>query len=168
MTSIASIETATATVPLPASVGFSSRTVTQRDYTLVRVTGDDGVSGIGFCYPGHRAASLATSAVGDLLAPAIAGDDAHLVGSAWSKMHQERLLHGRLGSVMRAISAIDIALWDRNARASPRSPTRRSQQASAGSCRRGRRPSRPSPASSELPSSSWPRRSDPCRWVCRR
>jgi len=117
MTSIASIETATATVPLRASVGFSSRTVTQRDYTLVRVTGNDGVSGIGFCYPGHRAAALATSAVADLLAPAIVGDDAHLVESAWSKMYQESLLHGRVGSVMRAISAIDIALWDRNARA---------------------------------------------------
>lgn len=32
-------------------------------------------------------------------------------------MYQESLLHGRAGSVMRAISAIDIALWDRNSRA---------------------------------------------------
>jgi L-alanine-DL-glutamate epimerase-like enolase superfamily enzyme len=32
-------------------------------------------------------------------------------------MYQEMLLHGRVGSVMRALSIIDIALWDRNARA---------------------------------------------------
>lgn len=117
MAAIAAIEAATATVALPAPVGFSSRTVAQRDYALVRVIGDDGVSGIGFCYPGHRAASLATTAVVELLAPAIVGDDAHLVEGAWSKMYQESLLHGRVGSVMRAISALDIALWDRNARA---------------------------------------------------
>jgi len=30
-------------------------------------------------------------------------------------MYQEALLHGRTGSVMRAISALDLALWDRNA-----------------------------------------------------
>jgi L-alanine-DL-glutamate epimerase-like enolase superfamily enzyme len=32
-------------------------------------------------------------------------------------MYQEALLHGRAGSVMRAMSALDIAIWDRNARA---------------------------------------------------
>ncbi len=117
MTTISKIETATASVPLPVATGFSSRTVTQREYTLVRVTGDDGVSGIGFCYPGHRAASLATLAVTELLAPVVVGRDAHLVEGAWNAMYQESLLHGRVGSVMRALSAIDIALWDRNARA---------------------------------------------------
>jgi L-alanine-DL-glutamate epimerase-like enolase superfamily enzyme len=117
VTSIRKIEAATASIPLPAPTGFSSRTVTQREYTLVRVTGDDGVTGIGFCYPGHRAASLATLAVTDLLAPILIGEDAHLVENAWGRMYQESLLHGRVGSVMRALSAIDIALWDRNARA---------------------------------------------------
>lgn len=117
MTVIRKIETATASVPLPVPTGFSSRTVTQREYTLVRVTGDDGVTGIGYCYPGHRAAGLATLAVTDLLAPVLIGTDAHLVEGAWAAMYQESLLHGRVGSVMRALSAIDIALWDRNARA---------------------------------------------------
>ncbi|SFQ57870.1 mandelate racemase/muconate lactonizing enzyme family protein [Nitratireductor indicus] len=117
MTTIRKIEAATASIPLPAPTGFSSRTVLQREYTLVRVTGDDGVTGIGFCYPGHRAAQLATMAVTDLLGPVVLGMDAHLVEGAWGAMYQESLLHGRVGSVMRALSAIDIALWDRNARA---------------------------------------------------
>lgn len=117
MTVISQVEVATATVPLPVPTGFSSRTVTERQYTLVRVTGDDGVSGIGFCYPGHAAASLATTAVTDLLAPVVVGSDAHHVEGIWKRMYQESLLHGRTGSVMRALSAIDIALWDRNARA---------------------------------------------------
>lgn len=117
VTTIQTIETATVRVPLPAPTGFSSRTVTHREYTLVRVTGDDGVSGIGFCYSGHRAARIATVAVTDLLGPVVLGADAHLVEGAWHAMYQEALLHGRVGSVMRALSAIDIALWDRNARA---------------------------------------------------
>jgi L-alanine-DL-glutamate epimerase-like enolase superfamily enzyme len=117
MTRIAQIELATAVVPLPEPTGFSSRTVTQREYTLVRVTGDDGVSGIGFCYPGHKAASLASKAVRDLLGPVLLGADAHLVEGNWARMYQEALLHGRTGSVMRGLSALDIALWDRNARA---------------------------------------------------
>lgn len=117
MTTISQIEVATAIIPLPAPIGLSSRTVPRREYTLVRVTGDDGVTGIGFCYPGHRAASLATIAVTDLLGPALIGHDAHHTEGAWKVMYQEGLLHGRTGSVMRALSAIDIALWDRNARA---------------------------------------------------
>lgn len=117
MTTIIQIDVATAIVPLPAPTGFSSRTVTERQYTLVRVTGDDGVTGIGFCYPGHRGASLASLAVTELLSPVVLGSDAHLVEGTWRDMYQEALLHGRTGSVMRAISAVDIALWDRNARA---------------------------------------------------
>ncbi|TDD68459.1 mandelate racemase/muconate lactonizing enzyme family protein [Jiangella aurantiaca] len=117
MTLISHIEAATAVVPLPRPVAFSGRTVSDRCYTLVRVTGDDGVSGIGFCYPGHRAGNLATSAVTDLLGPVLIGSDAHHVEDSWARMYQESLLHGRAGSVMRALSALDIALWDRNARA---------------------------------------------------
>lgn len=117
MTLVKKVEAATVKIPLPTPTGFSSRTVTHREYTLVRVTGDDDISGIGFCYPGHRAAKLATIAVTELLGPIVLGGDAHLVERAWGAMYQEALLHGRTGCVMRALSAIDIALWDRNARA---------------------------------------------------
>ncbi|PZF80811.1 mandelate racemase/muconate lactonizing enzyme family protein [Jiangella anatolica] len=117
MTLISHIEAATAVVPLPTPVAFSGRKVTDRCYTLVRVTGDDGVTGIGFCYPGDRVGGLATLAVTDLLGPILIGSDAHHVEDSWARMYQESLLHGRAGSVMRGLSALDIALWDRNARA---------------------------------------------------
>ena len=45
------------------------------------------------------------------------GRDPHDSRGAVGGMYQEALLHGRTGSVMRAISVLDIALWDRNARA---------------------------------------------------
>lgn len=107
----------TVRVPLAEPVSFSTRRVTARDYTLVRVRGDDGVEGIGFCYGGSRGGRVVTTALRELLAPVVEGRDPYGVEGLWREMYQESLLHGRVGSVMRAISALDIAIWDRNARA---------------------------------------------------
>ena len=117
MTTITAVEARTVRVPLDAPTGLSSRLVHDRFYTLVRVTGDDGVTGIGFCYPGHKAGELVSTSVRSLLADVIVGQDAHRVEGIWRDAYQETLLHGRAGSVIRALSAVDIALWDRNARA---------------------------------------------------
>ncbi|MEQ3552746.1 mandelate racemase/muconate lactonizing enzyme family protein [Pseudonocardia nematodicida] len=115
MSIIKSVTMVTASVPLPEPVGFSSRTVTRREYTLVRVSTEKDITGIGFCYPGHAAADLSTIAVRDLLAPLVVGQDVSDIERLWNSMYQEALLHGRTGSVMRALSAIDIALWDAKA-----------------------------------------------------
>jgi L-alanine-DL-glutamate epimerase-like enolase superfamily enzyme len=115
--SIASILACTVSVPLDSSTSFSTRRVSARDYTLVKVVSEDGVEGIGFCYAGSHAGSLSTAAVRYLLAPLLQNQDPYCVESLWQEMYQEALLHGRAGSVMRAMSALDIAIWDRNARA---------------------------------------------------
>jgi L-alanine-DL-glutamate epimerase-like enolase superfamily enzyme len=116
-TSIESVLARTVSVPLDNPTSFSTRSVTARDYTLVRILGEDGVEGIGFCYAGSTGGELVTTAVRELLAPLLVRQDPYRVEGLWQKMYQEALLHGRAGSVMRAISALDIALWDRNARA---------------------------------------------------
>lgn len=116
-TRIMSVTACTVSVPLERPTSFSTRLVTARYYTLVRVLGEDGVEGIGFCYAGNVGGDIVTTAVRDLLAPVLVGKDPYLTEGLWQQMYQEALLHGRSGSVMRAISALDIALWDRNARA---------------------------------------------------
>lgn len=116
-TRIASVAACSVSVPLERPTSFSTRLVTARHYTLVRVLGEDGVEGIGFCYAGNAGGDIVTTAVHDLLAPVLVGKDPYLTEGLWQQMYQEALLHGRSGSVMRAISALDIALWDRNARA---------------------------------------------------
>ena len=116
MTKITQVRSRAVAVPLETATAFSRRSVSERHYALVEVTGDDGVKGIGFCYAGHAGGTLVTKAVG-LLARKLIGEDAHRVEGLWEEMYQEALLHGRLGAVLRAISALDIALWDRNARA---------------------------------------------------
>ena len=117
MTKITQVRARAVAVPLEVATSFSRRSVSERHYALVEVTGDDGVKGIGFCYAGHAGGTLVTKAVHDLLARKLVGEDAHRVEGLWEEMYQEALLHGRLGVVLRALSALDIALWDRNARA---------------------------------------------------
>ena len=104
-------------MPLDNPTAFSNRLVHDRFYTLVRVTGDDGVTGIGFCYGGNVGGALPAVAVRDLIAPVMVGQDAHRVEGLWAEAYHAMLLHGRAGSAMRALSAVDVALWDRTARA---------------------------------------------------
>src|SRR5579875_2434108 len=117
MPRIQSIEARTISIPLEAVTAFATRKVAARHFTLVRLRTDEGVEGIGFCYVGNAAGRIATLAVRELLAPVLIDQDPYEVERLWDSMYQESLLHGRCGSVMRAISALDIALWDRNARA---------------------------------------------------
>lgn len=103
-------------VPLDTPTSLSSRLVTERHYGLVTIETDAGAHGVGFCYVGNRAGRLFSVAVSELLAPVVLGRDTTEVEALWTEMYQEALLQGRAGTVMRAISAIDIALWDANAR----------------------------------------------------
>lgn len=116
MPKIQSIEVCAAAVPLDKVTSFSNRTVSVRHYGLVKVRSAEGIEGIGFCYVGSAAGSIFEAAVRDLLAPVLLGRDSHAVEGLWAAMYQEALLQGRQGTVMRAISALDTALWDLNAK----------------------------------------------------
>lgn len=117
MTKIIAVRARCVAIPLPARTSFSSRSVHERHYGLIEVEGDDGVVGLGFCYVGSMGGRVFRVAVEDVLRDFVLGRDAHEVEGIWDAMYRGALLHGRTGTVMRALSAIDIALWDRNARA---------------------------------------------------
>jgi L-alanine-DL-glutamate epimerase-like enolase superfamily enzyme len=117
MARISSISVCAARVPLDRITSFATRTVRWRDYCLVKVRSSDGVEGIGFCYVGTAGATIAELAIQELLAPLLLGQDSHGVEGLWEQMYREAILHARAGTVMRAISVLDIALWDLNARA---------------------------------------------------
>jgi L-alanine-DL-glutamate epimerase-like enolase superfamily enzyme len=117
MSTIVSVEARTVHIPLSQATAFARRQVTSRDYSLVRIRTEDGVEGIGHCYAGHSGGNVVTTAVREMLAPMLLGADSHATELLWKNMYQEVLLHGRVGSVMRALSILDNALWDRNARA---------------------------------------------------
>lgn len=113
---IESIQACTVRVPLDRVTSFATRTVAARDYGLVRVRTTDGAEGIGFCYAGSKAGGLVAKAARELFAPLLIGKDPYRVEGHWEVMYREAVLQGRAGAVMRALSIIDIALWDRNAR----------------------------------------------------
>ena len=116
MPKIQSVSVAVACVPLDVPTSFSTRTVTERHFCIVKVRSTEGVEGIGFCYVGSKGGDVAKVAVEQLLAPVLLGQDSLRSEGLWQEMYQESLLQGRSGAVMRAISVLDTAIWDLNAR----------------------------------------------------
>ena len=99
------------TLPVERPTRMSTRNLDRRDYLLVEVEAD-GAVGVGYSYAGTRGGGLLSVAVRDLLAEVLVGSDENDITGLWQRMYQESLLVGRRGAVLRAISAVDIALWD--------------------------------------------------------
>ncbi|MFZ4379910.1 MAG: mandelate racemase/muconate lactonizing enzyme family protein [Polynucleobacter sp.] len=113
---IESVQVASVAVPLDKVTSFSTRTVSERHYCIVKVRGNDGNEGIGFCYVGSAGGDIAKIAIEQILAPKLIGQNSHRSEGLWIEMYNESILQGRAGVVMRAISILDTALWDLNAR----------------------------------------------------
>jgi L-alanine-DL-glutamate epimerase-like enolase superfamily enzyme len=116
MSGIQSVSVCVARVALDTVTSFATRTVSARDYCLVKARSTQGIEGIGFCYAGSTAGNIVKVAVEELLAPKLIGQESLRVEGLWQDMYSESLLQGRAGSVMRGISILDTALWDLNAR----------------------------------------------------
>jgi galactonate dehydratase len=75
----------------------------------VRIHTDSGLVGLGETYP-HPEAEKAV--VNRTLAPVLLGRDPSQIDRLWADMFQAVSFSGWAGAEMRAISAVDIALWD--------------------------------------------------------
>lgn len=110
---ITSIEVFVVKTPLETPFAFSQGWVHQRAATLVRVTTETGIQGWGEAFTqGLEPPEIAAATVSYALAPLLLGQDALSPAVLWQSMYNQTRDHGRKGSVMSAISAIDIALWD--------------------------------------------------------
>ncbi|MGW4245213.1 mandelate racemase/muconate lactonizing enzyme family protein [Nocardia sp. NPDC004722] len=112
---ITAIRTRAVAVPVDKPTRMSNRELNVRHYLLVEVEAD-GHTGVGYTYAGTGAGALAKLAADDLLAPVYLGADENDVAGLWERAFQETLLEGRRGTVIRALSAFDIALWDLRAK----------------------------------------------------
>jgi L-alanine-DL-glutamate epimerase-like enolase superfamily enzyme len=105
--------TATAVaVPLANATRISTRLLDRREYLLVEIGTDEGDRGIGYTYAGTRGGLILRQMVDEMLVPVLEGEDPADIARLWRAMYQESLLMGRRGGMLRAISAVDIALWD--------------------------------------------------------
>lgn len=75
----------------------------------VRIHTDEGLCGIGETYP---AASASEAVILDTLGPMLLGRDPLQIEKLWAEMFLKVSYHGWAGAEIRAISAIDLALWD--------------------------------------------------------
>jgi len=103
-------------IPLASPVSFSNRTLTYRDHAITYVRTTDGREGVGYSL-GYEGASLIADAVESLLAPIVEGEDPRDTTRLWEAMYDGTVQIGRTGLLLRAISTVDIALWDLKAKA---------------------------------------------------
>jgi D-galactarolactone cycloisomerase len=92
---------------------FSQGWVNRRSATLVEVLTDAGVSGWGEAFAqGLEPPQIAVAAIQSGLQPLLIGANPLDTEVLWHRMYHATRDYGRKGSVVAAISAIDIALWD--------------------------------------------------------
>ena len=99
--------------PLAQPFAFSQGWVRQRSATLVEVVTDEGLVGWGEAFAqGLEPPEIAAAAIRHALAPLVVGRDPLDTEVLWHRMYHATRDYGRKGSVVAAISAVDIALWD--------------------------------------------------------
>ncbi len=114
MDRITGLRASVVVVPLPRPVAWSNVRVTEREFLFVWITTESGVEGMGFTVGSRFAggAQVIQSVVEQVLQPVVLGRDAAEIERMWDDMYFRGLLLGTRGALMRAISAVDIALWD--------------------------------------------------------
>jgi len=109
---ITSVRSVLVRIPLQRPVRIATREVHGREFVLIYVQTEDGMQGVGYTYAGTVGGTMVRAAVDDVLRPLLLDSDAGLIERHWATMYQDGLLVGRRGALLRAISAVDIALWD--------------------------------------------------------
>jgi L-alanine-DL-glutamate epimerase-like enolase superfamily enzyme len=103
----------TCSFALPRPVILSHGPIRSREYVIVRVTTSDGAEGVAYALT--RGAPLAELIRG-LLTPLLLGQDALSPAMIRDRIEHQLVLLGTDGLVERALSLIDICLWDIKAR----------------------------------------------------
>src|SRR5262245_836356 len=99
--------------PLAEPFAFSQGWVKQRSATLVEVRTDASITGWGEAFAqGLEPPEIAATVIDKALRPLVVGADPLETEVLWHRMYHMIRDYGRTRSVVAAISAIDIALWD--------------------------------------------------------
>ncbi len=99
--------------PLDHPFAFSQGWVHRRNCTLVEIRTDQGLTGWGEAFlQGMEPPQIAAATIKHALTPLILNADARAIEMLWFRMYNATRDYGRKGSVMSAISAVDMALWD--------------------------------------------------------
>lgn len=105
---IAQVKTVPLSIPLEEPKSFALKTVKKREYVIVRIITEEGLEGWGYTWGPVVISKIINQLLGDV----ILGEDPRKIEKLWDKMYQSTMVWGRRGLIIRAISAVDIALWD--------------------------------------------------------
>jgi L-alanine-DL-glutamate epimerase-like enolase superfamily enzyme len=106
---VTGVRVLTCDVPLPRPIVMGDLQFASRGYVVVVVETDAGISGIGF---GMTRDAPVGAIIARNVAPLILGQDPLLIEALWERIYYRNLTLGGQGLFMRALSAVDIALWD--------------------------------------------------------
>ena len=106
---IVDVRATTCDVPVPRPIVMGDLRYDTRDYIVVEITTDEGVSGFGF---GMARYAPIAEVIERNLKPLLVGKDPLMTEQHWDRMYNLNLLIAGRGIFMRALSVVDIALWD--------------------------------------------------------
>ena len=109
---ITGVRTATIAIPVKRPTAISTRRLTTREFVFVWIETDEGVEGLGYTYAGTLGGRIIQTAIETTLVNLVIGEDPRYTERLWDRMFKDTLLVGRRGGQLRAIAAIDLALWD--------------------------------------------------------
>ncbi|MBI2939590.1 MAG: mandelate racemase/muconate lactonizing enzyme family protein [Chloroflexi bacterium] len=109
---ITNVRSATVVIPIQRPTAISTRQLRGREFVLVWLETDQGVEGLGYTYAGTIGGRVVQACVDSVLAGILVGQDPRYTEQLWERMFKETLLIGRRGAMVRAIGAVDLALWD--------------------------------------------------------
>ncbi len=111
---IRSIRAVTVRMPLDRPIVMGSIRYDAREYVVVEVATDEGLTGLGF---GMTRDSPVAQIIDRNIVPLLIGEDPRDTERLWRRVYDTNLIIARGDGFMRALSAVDIALWDLKARA---------------------------------------------------
>jgi len=115
--SIARLECGHYRIPLPVVLSDSTHgDITHFEIVTVRLADADGAEGVGYTYTVGRGGAAIHSLIDRDLRDLVVGQDSTRVERLWQRMWWALHYAGRGGQTTSAISAIDVALWDLNAK----------------------------------------------------
>src|SRR5262245_46029622 len=110
---IADVRTYALECALERPFAFSQGWIKKRSATLVEIVTDDALTGWGEAFnQGLEPPQISAATIEHALRPLLLGANPLDTEVLWHTMYAATRDYGRKGSVMAAISAVDIALWD--------------------------------------------------------
>jgi L-alanine-DL-glutamate epimerase-like enolase superfamily enzyme len=113
---ITGVEAIALRYPLREPIRDATHDLALYELAVVRLHTDDGLTGHGFSSATHGGGSVIAHLVREMLAPVVIGRDSFHVRGLWDEMFWRTQIVGRAGANRLAMAAVDIALWDLNAR----------------------------------------------------